>query len=76
MLREEPKSGEVWRHFKGNCYEILCIAVHSETSERLVVYKALYGDGLCYARPITMFMSHVQKEKYPDAAQRFRFEKT
>ena len=75
MLREEPKSGEVWRHFKGNYYEIMCVAVHSETSERLVVYRALYGDGLCYARPITMFMSYVQKEKYPDATQRFRFEK-
>ncbi|MDO4203390.1 MAG: DUF1653 domain-containing protein [Selenomonadaceae bacterium] len=75
MLREEPKAGEVWMHFKGNRYEIKCVAVHSETGERLVVYKALYGEGLCYARPIEMFMSPVDREKYPDAVQSFRFEK-
>lgn len=75
MLREEPKSGEVWKHFKGNTYEIICVAVHSETNERLVVYRALYGEGLCYTRPIEMFMSFVDREKYPEAVQRFRFER-
>ena len=43
MEREMPKAGEVWRHFKGNCYLVIAAARHTETGEMYVVYKALYG---------------------------------
>ena len=71
------------RHFKreidheGNnyLYEIVGIAHHSETGEDLMVYRALYGEGKMCARPIDMFLSPVDKEKYPDIKQEYRFEK-
>lgn len=65
----------VYRHFKGNCYEVLGVARHSETEEPLVVYRALYGEGGLWARPLAMFASRVDAAKYPNAEQEFRFEK-
>lgn len=62
------------RHFKGNSYQIICIAIHSETREKMVVYQALYGDYDIYARPYDMFLSKVDKEKYPDVEAVYRFE--
>ena len=63
-----------YRHFKGNLYEVLCIAQHSETGERMVVYRALYGERGVWVRPYAMFAGEVDRAKYPDAPQRYRFE--
>ncbi|NFU51759.1 DUF1653 domain-containing protein [Clostridium botulinum] len=69
----EFKTG-IYRHFKGREYEVIDIAIHSETREKFVVYKALYGDFKTFIRPYDMFMSKVDKEKYPDKKQKYRFE--
>lgn len=74
-MREIPKAGEVYRHFKGNNYEVLSIATGSEDGESQVVYKALYPPFTVYVRPLEMFMEPVNKVKYPNAIQEYRFEK-
>lgn len=68
--------GKTYRHFKGGDYKVLCIArnTESKTGEEIVVYEALYGDHIIWARSYDMFNSFVDKEKYPDCSQEYRFE--
>ena len=56
-------------------YEIVGIAEHTETKEKLIVYKALYDKEFMCARPYDMFVSEVDREKYPDIKQKYRFER-
>ena len=66
--------GRVVTHFKGEDYLVLDIAKHTETGEVLVIYKALYGANNVYSRPIKMFLSDVDHEKYPNITQKYRLE--
>ena len=69
----EIRQGQFYRHFKGGLYQVMAIATHSETKEKMVVYHALYGDYGIYVRPYDMFASEVDHEKYPQVKQVYRF---
>ena len=64
----------VYKHFKGDLYLVEDIIYDSETKEPMVAYRALYGDGRLWCRPIQMFLSEVDHEKYPNVKQQYRFE--
>lgn len=68
------KEGKEYRHFKGNHYRVIAVAEHTETQEQFVVYRALYGERKLYVRPLPMFAGEVDRDKYPDVKQKYRFE--
>lgn len=71
---QEIQLGRVYRHFKGDYYLVEAVAHDSETGTPCVIYRKLYGDGGLWVRPLSMFLSKVDQEKYPDAQQEYRFE--
>lgn len=72
MRQIEPNRD--YRHFKGKLYYVENIVTHSETNEPMVLYWALYGEHKRFVRPLDMFLSEVDHEKYPDVKQKYRFE--
>ena len=83
MDTREFRAGDIVRHFKRETvdpsseeylYMIVGEATHSETRERMMVYAALYDDGGLFVRPLEMFLSEVDREKYPEIRQKYRFE--
>lgn len=64
-----------YRHFKGGIYVVTDIAVHSETEEPMVIYKSFDKPNLVWCRPLSMFLSEVDHEKYPEVKQLMRFER-
>lgn len=74
-MRQNPKPQELYRHFKGNVYQIITIARHSETDMKMVVYQQLYAPYEVYVRPLDMFMSKIDTKKYPNEKQTYRFER-
>lgn len=77
--RIPPQPGEVWRHFKGHDVEIIGLSEDTEWNTYSVVYKLVYSpaeyEGRLFHRPFNMFMSEVDREKYPGAKQKYRFER-
>ena len=72
-MEREIKAGMKVRHFKGFISEVIVVAMHTETEEKLVIYKHINEEQI-YARPLSMFNSLVDREKYPDVKQKYRFE--
>lgn len=70
----EIKINRIYKHFKGDHYLVVDIAYDSETKEKMVVYRQLYGEGKLWIRPLNMFLSEVDHEKYPNIEQKYRFE--
>ncbi len=70
----EIQLGRVYRHFKGDYYLVEAVAHDSVSGAPCVIYRKLYGDGGLWVRPLSMFLSKVDQEKYPDAQQEYRFE--
>lgn len=73
-MRNNPRTYEKYKHFKGKLYQIIAIAEDSETRDEQVVYQMLYSPFQIYVRPLKMFMSKVDSGKYPNSTQKFRFE--
>lgn len=70
----ELKIKGIYKHFKGNYYIVEDMAYDCETKEKVVVYRQLYGDNRLWIRPLDMFLSEVDHDKYPDVVQKYRFE--
>lgn len=68
-----PKPGEIFNRVKGEPFQIITVAVHTETSERMVVYQALYGDFKTYIKPLDIFMSEIDRNQSPEAGKQYNF---
>ena len=75
VLREMPKRGEVYRHFKGSWYKVIGIAIDSISENKLVIYQSLAGEKMLFAKPVDSFLEEVDRRKYPWTIQRYRMEK-
>ena len=73
-MARDIKINGIYKHFKGDYYLVVDIAKSSETKEKYVVYRRLYGDGSLWIRPLDMFLSEVDHEKYPEVKQKYRLE--
>lgn len=73
-MRANPQPYQIYKHFKGNLYQILTLASDSENGDTLVVYQALYSPYKIWVRALSIFMSEVDHNKYPAVTQEFRFE--
>ena len=73
-MRRKVKIHGLYRHFKGNLYYVEDVAIHTETGEEVVIYRALYDEHKLWVRPLKMFLSEVEHEKHPDVTQKYRFE--
>ena len=78
-MERKIEIGKIYRHFKNKLYKVIDIVYDSESNndeeyKKVVIYQALYGDNLKWARPYDMFNSLVDREKYPDVEQEYRFE--
>lgn len=71
----KPQVGETFRHFKGNNYEIITLAIDANSKEEVVVYQALYGEKGMYVRTLSNFMEELDNKQYPQVKQKYRFEK-
>jgi hypothetical protein len=75
-IRHVPVEGEIYRHFKGNLYKIVCIGLScNDISKNIVAYQAMYGDHKIFMRPLDEFMSDVDHDKYPLCNIIYRFTK-
>ncbi len=79
LMERTVKVGKKYRHFKGKTYKVLLVALDSESDKtlpprKIVIYEALYGDNLVWARDYDMFLSEVDHKKYPEITQKYRFE--
>lgn len=70
----EVKLKRIYHHFKGDYYLVEDVAVHSETLEKCVIYRKLYGDGSLWVRPYDLFVKEVDHDRYPDVKQKYCFE--
>ncbi len=73
-MERELKIPGIYKHFKGDLYLVEDVVCHSETKEKMILYRALYGKCGRYCRPYDLFISEVDHEKYPNATQKYRFE--
>ena len=71
--RQTPVAGQIYKHFKGNLYKVLAVAVHTESEEKLVVYQSVENPDRVFARPLEMFMSDIDRFRYPLIRVKYRF---